>query len=139
MLPDEFAPLNEEGNGLIVIRYGGWRIPVTVRRRFLRRGWSLFTRRARLGRAATLLVSHSVGPTVSILKFVRSMGLSSLWYLSAAPFDGTHELLEHNHFREGAITETVRTSYFPRSTSLFFSKASGVCTYEERNHQSMVN
>lgn len=138
-MPDEFVgSLNEEGNGTITIRYGGWRIPVLVRGRILHRGWRIFIRKARLVSGVTLLVAHSVGDTVSILKFSRNMGSTSVWHLSAGPFDLDSKLLEEENVPEGAITEIVRTSYYPFSTSVFFARPSGVCMIDHSSHQSMV-
>ncbi|GAA0167930.1 hypothetical protein LIER_22764 [Lithospermum erythrorhizon] len=45
------------------------------------------TNRINLSSGATLLVAYSVRSTISLLKFWRGMGVRSVWYLSAAPFD----------------------------------------------------
>ncbi|KAG9131349.1 hypothetical protein Leryth_006172 [Lithospermum erythrorhizon] len=79
------------GDGFVIVRYGGVRISVAVEHRELRKGWNSFIRSAHIVSGTAILVAHSVGRTLSILKFKRGNGMKSIWDSNANPFDSGYK------------------------------------------------
>ncbi|KAL6568842.1 hypothetical protein OROHE_003583 [Orobanche hederae] len=137
-LPDAFTgPLTEEGSGMIIVRYGGKRIPVTVKARELGDGWEIFLQESRLTSGTTLLVSYTSAWVLSILEFKGGMGSSSVWFLNSDPFSIESGLLQKEDVPKKAAVEIIRTSFFPQYMLLFFASTSGVCEFEQTSYLSM--
>ncbi|GAA0176267.1 hypothetical protein LIER_29288 [Lithospermum erythrorhizon] len=138
-LPNAFiGGLNEQGGGCVIIRYRGYRIPVLVRDHKLGMGWRTLINRANVISGTTLLAAYSGGRVVALLKYNRGVSLRSAWHLNVNAFDIVSELLKEDDIPEDAVaTEAVRTAYFPPFMALFFTRPSGVCTFNQTDYLSM--
>lgn len=136
-LPRFFGGLNPDGCGVVIFRYGGTAHQVLVYRRIVCMGWSLFVRTAKLRSGCKLLMCHSYGREISVLRFKRGVGRNAVWEFNVQAQVLTR-LIEPIALPPDADSEVRHTAIFPRYMSALLSTPSGTRIFKMYDYFCMV-